>query len=283
VILAVAPRHLGDGVMALPAMRALAELGPLRIDGPRWAADLYRDVPQVERGAPHTAVLFRPSLGAAWRARRIPRRVGTPTDARGWLLTDPVAPGVHTRDTYAALVAAVGGRVSGGPTWASRDSDPQVDVPADHVGLNPLSASGRVRSWPGFPDLAARLAGPVVWYAGPGEEAAIAELAGRQPIRAGWSLPAFARALRRCRVFVSVDTGAAHFAAACGVPTVVVHGSTAPEGSGPWGAEAVRGPPVPCAPCYRRSCAVDRHRPPCFEGEGILRDVLARLRARGAA
>nr|MBA2319762.1 hypothetical protein [Deltaproteobacteria bacterium] len=44
-ILAVAPRHLGDGVMALPALAALARVGDLVIRAPAWGATLYRDVP----------------------------------------------------------------------------------------------------------------------------------------------------------------------------------------------------------------------------------------------
>jgi ADP-heptose:LPS heptosyltransferase len=275
-LLAVAPRHLGDGVMALPAMHALARVAPLRIDGPRWATDLYRDVPQDRSGPPpDAAVLFAPSLGAALRVRRLRRRIGTPTDLRGWLLTDPVAPGVHPRDTFAALASAAGARAEGPPAWRVRDSDPTVDVPDGHVGLVPLSASGAVRAWPGFRALADRVRGPVVWYAGPGEEAAIAAIAGRDPIRAGLSLPAFARALARCRALVSVDTGAAHFAAAAGARTVVVFGSTAPESSAPWGAEAVRGDPLPCAPCHRRRCALDR--PRCFDGDHLLPALLERL------
>ena len=68
------------------------------------------------------------------------------------------------------------------------------------------------------------------------------------------SLPAFAAALRRCAVFVSNDSGAAHFARACGVPTVVVHGSTTARRTGPAGAVPVEGPDLPCRPCYRKSC-----------------------------
>ncbi len=273
MLLAVAPRHLGDGVMALPAMMALAALGPLRIDGPRWAADVYRDVPQAAVPAPAVAVLFPPSLRAAWAARRIPRRVGTPTDLRGWLLTDRVEPGVHTRDTYAALAAAVGAVAHGGPVWRRRPTDPLPEVRADHVGLNPLSASGAVRQWPHFRALADAIRGPVVFYAGPGEEAAVARIAGSHPVRAGLPLPAFAGALASCRLFVSVDTGAAHFAAATGTKVVVVYGSTAPGSTGPWGAAAARGEALPCAPCYRRACALDR--PRCFERPGLLDELVA--------
>src|SRR5690606_38407840 len=51
-IAARAPNHLGDGVMALPALEALARLGDLTIHAPRWGEALYRDLPArvVPRG-----------------------------------------------------------------------------------------------------------------------------------------------------------------------------------------------------------------------------------------
>lgn len=277
MIVARAPNHLGDGVMALPAMHALSRLGHLVISAPRWGPELYRDVAAavIPRGtlpACDAAVLFSPSFRAAWQARRAKRRIGTPTDHRSWLLTDAVSGGVHQRETYARLAAALGAVATGEPAYAVRPDDPHVDVPPDHVGLNPVSVSGPVREWPGFAALAARLTGPVVVYGGPGEQARVAPLAGGHLTRIGLSLPAFARALTRCRLFVSNDSGAAHFARACGARTLVIYGSTAPEHSGPAGAEAIVGPRPPCAPCRGRWCPHDRE---CFHVSP--EDVLARL------
>lgn len=282
-IAARAPNHLGDGVMALPALEALARRGALTIYAPPWAADLYRDVPA--RLAPRgpmkgdVAVLFAPSLRAAREARGIPRVVGTPTDHRRWLLTDVVTEGPHRRDTYRRLAEAVGARVQGPPRWTVRPDDPRPELPAGHVGLNAVSVSGAVREWPGFLALADRLGQPVVFYGGPGEEARVAAVAGPFPRAVGLSLPAFAGALQRCAVFVSVDSGAAHFAAAGGVPTVVVHGSTASEGTGPagsFGVEPAAGPA--CRPCYRQRC---RYGLECFDipVEAVVERVREVLRA----
>ena len=73
-----APDHLGDGVMALPAIRALAAAGPIRVYAPRWGAELYAglEVLQVDvRPDAPVGVLFKPSFGAAWRWRSSwPRR-----------------------------------------------------------------------------------------------------------------------------------------------------------------------------------------------------------------
>ncbi len=129
------------------------------------------------------------------------------------------------------------------------------------MGLNPVSVSGAVREWPGFGALAARLDRPVVFYGGPGEEERVGAIANGAEQRVGLSLPGFARSLRQCAAFVSNDSGAAHFARACGVPTVVVFGSTTASRTGPAGAVAVEGPPVHCRPCYKQRC---RHAYECY-------------------
>ncbi len=259
-----APNHLGDAVMALPALRALAAAGPLEVQGPAWLASLVEGWAAwgPPRGLPRgtdLAVLFAPSLRAAWQARRASRRIGTPTDHRGWLLTHPVRAEVHRADTYAALARAAGASPEGAPVLELHGPGPEV--PRGHIGVNPV-VRDPTRAWPGFTALLGGWARdaprPVVVYGGPGEERAVAAIAGGWPTHVGLPLPAFAAALARCAVFVSNDSGAAHFARAHGVPTVVVYGSTSPASTGPAGARAVRGPPVRCAPCYRARCPFSR-------------------------
>lgn len=256
-VAARAPNHLGDGVMALPALHALARLGALTIHAPPWGPDLYAEVEAtvVPRGPmdADVAVLFAPSLRAAWEARRCRRVVGTQTDFRSALLTEAVDEATHRSETYVALARAAGAEPSGAPVYGVRGV--AADVPRGHVGLNPLSKGGVTREWTGFADLAARLARPVVFYAGPGEGERLDAVSGGFPRVVGASLPDFAATLARCAVFVSNDSGAAHFARACGVPTVVVHGSTSAARTGPAGALGLESP-VPCHPCYRPRCAV---------------------------
>ncbi len=248
--------------MALSAMRALAELGTLTIYAPPWGGALYRDLPAAvaPRGvmAPaDAAILFPPSFRAALEGRRCQRRVGVAADFRRWLLTDVVEPGPHRADTYRRLAATVGAHATGEPRFAARLGDPRPEVPRGHVGLNPISVSGDTVQWGGFRALAARLDRPLVFYGGPGEEAGVGAVASGRLQRVGLSLPAFAASLERCAVFVSNDSGAAHFARACGVPTVVVFGSTAPARTGPSGAVVVEGPKLPCRPCYAKACHRD--------------------------
>ncbi len=247
-----APDHLGDGVMALATVRAIAGLGPVEVHAPRWGEDLYEGLTVRAAEAPpagEVGVLLKPSFGAAWRWRHLPRRVGLAVNGRGPLLSDPVAePAGHRREGYAAVARALGAH---GADGAYRHRGEAPDVPEGHVGLNPWSPSPTVR-WPHFRQLADRLDRPAVFYAGPGEGAAVRSIAGPHPVIEGLALPAFAAALDRCAVFVSNDSGAAHFAAACGTRVVVVHGSTEATLTGV--GEAVDGGPLWCRPCYRKWC-----------------------------
>ena len=132
-----APNHLGDGVMALPAMHALAALGDLTIYAPRWGNDLYRQVraailPRGDMAPADVAVLFSPSFRAAWQARRCRRRIGIATDVRSLLLTDRIRPQRHMADTYRSLVEPVGGEVTGKPQWGILDEGQPSDVPGSH-------------------------------------------------------------------------------------------------------------------------------------------------------
>jgi ADP-heptose:LPS heptosyltransferase len=253
-----APDHLGDGVMALPAITALAAAHRVQIHVPRWGVELYQGFPVVPSGhSPEgeVGVLLKPSFGAAWRWRHLPRRVGLSVNHRRVLLTDPVPPPRgHRRAGFAAVAQHLGVEVEGMPRYLPRGQAPPL--PRDYVGLNPWSPSPTVR-WPYFRELALRLRASgqeVVFFCGPGEQDSVAALAEGFPLLAGLKLPDFAAALENCRLLISNDSGAAHFAAACGVPVRMIHGSTGPEQTGV--GEAVEAERLWCQPCYRKSCPI---------------------------
>jgi len=61
--------------------------------------------------------------------------------------------------------------------------------------------------------------------------------------------------LRTCHLLVTNDTGTMHLAAALGVPTVSIFGSTEPVLTGPLGDQhTVIRHQVPCSPCFKREC-----------------------------
>ena len=245
--------------MALPAIYALAARFPVQIHAPRWGRELYPDQAVLPCDASPTGdigVLFKPSFGAAWRWRHLPRRIGLSTSLRGWLLTDPVPePTGHRRMGYAAVAAALQTETLPLPGWSWRgEAAPLPGGTLLPIGLNPWSPSLTVR-WPHFRALADQLVAsgyPVVFFCGPGEEAAVRQIAGSHPLLAGLSLADFAATLQGCALFLSNDSGAAHFAAACGARVHVIHGSTGAARTGV--GEPLQGPGRFCQPCYRKSC-----------------------------
>ena len=97
---------------------------------------------------------------------------------------------------------------------------------------------------------------PVRVYCGPGEEERARALVPGAELLPALPLGDLAGALQRCRVMVSNDSGVAHFAGACGVRMVVVHGSTTAARTGIASATALEGPEIECRPCYRKRCDI---------------------------
>ena len=64
--------------------------------------------------------------------------------------------------------------------------------------------------------------------------------------------------LRSADLLVTNDTGPMHLAAAVGTRVVAIFGSTSPTWTGPCGGgHRVLTEPVPCAPCFQRTCEID--------------------------
>ncbi len=73
----------------------------------------------------------------------------------------------------------------------------------------------------------------------------------------GTSLGEAMALIRRCRFFVSNDSGLMHVGAALGVPTVAIFGSTNPIATGPRGKWArIVKRDYDCAPCLRPECKI---------------------------
>lgn len=104
--------------------------------------------------------------------------------------------------------------------------------------------------------------------------ARVVNLAGKTALRELMCL------LALCDVLLSNDTGPAHAAAALGTPLVIPFGSTSPELTGPGlpgnMLHAFLRNPVPCAPCFRRTCGIDFR---CMTGIPVSRVVESLLAA----
>lgn len=139
----------------------------------------------------------------------------------------PDSPAAHATDFYLAQVGAAGGAA------------PRIALPREDCGfaaIHPFSGSPR-KNWPRerFAEVAARLALPVEWIAGPEED-----LPGARRFA---DLGALARWLAGASVYLGNDSGITHLAAACGAPVVAVFGPTDPAVWAPRGrVEVVRQP-----------------------------------------
>ena len=266
------PDHLGDGVLALPAVRALCELGALTIEGPTWAPLLYRHLlPARPPVAPaDLSVLLKPSFSAAWRALRQghPRRIGLATDLRRLLLTTAVPQGDgHRQADLDAVARAAGAVPQGAPRLPLVEAD-FAGAPALRPGtvlMLPGSGSGDAVEWQGYRALADALteAGrPVAFAGGPAEEDRWPALAGSHPVLPTLSIGAFGATAVRAAAVVGNDSGLTHLAAAArrgaGLDVAAVHvvcGGTDPARTAAPGATAwAHLPSPPCWPCYRKSC-----------------------------
>jgi ADP-heptose:LPS heptosyltransferase len=77
------------------------------------------------------------------------------------------------------------------------------------------------------------------------------------------SLPELMAVLSLADLVICTDTGVMHLAAALEAPVLALFGPTAPNRTGPYGQlEHVLINPVPCRPCFRRTCP----NPRCLHG-----------------
>jgi len=225
---------------------------------------------------------------------RIPIRAGYNSDARGWLLTHSVQrtreiKTVHQTRYYLEMVKALG--CADIPVEvqleARKKSDPPVEAILDRyaidrevllIGLAPGATYGAAKKW--FPErfaaVADRLADDrparILLFGSAADQAStdrvrqharhpVIDLAGKTTLREAIAVMA------RCHIFISNDSGLMHVAAALGVPTVAIFGSTNPVTTGPVGRRTVIvRRDAPCSPCLKTSCPTDFR---CMEQLGV--------------
>lgn len=263
------------------------------------------------------AILFQNAFEAALLSfmAGIPRRYGYATDGRGWLLSDPVEKGSRTAQRhqvsyYLDLLRPLGvPPVPAEPRLflteqEERAMDDRLAGWGIHagdvlIGLNPGSTYGGAKRW--LPERFAEAINRVARDVGPpggrvrvaivgakGEEdlgRAIADrlavpalvLSGQTTIRELMAV------VKRCRLFLTNDTGPMHVAAAFGVPVVAIFGPTDHRTTSPVGPDhAILREPVECAPCLLRECPIDHRCMTRVTVERVSEAVSHQLRARHA-
>ena len=286
-----APNHLGDLVMALPALaavpaadvivpRGLAELMTLaRDDGniipfERGRAGFIRAVRAVRRRNRRSGVLLTPSFSSALMLQLggVGERRGSDTDRRRILLTDAVPlDRIRGRPRVLSYIELVTGSAPERPpapslqvteelreTWWRIAGVPKQPIVGIFPGSNAPSRRWEPRR---FAELAQALSADghrVVVFGGPSELAITAEVAGAHAMDLGGrtSLAVLAAALGECQILVSNDSGPLHLAAAVGTRTLSLLGAGDPRETGVIGAAhtLLRHPELPCVPCVRNEC-----------------------------
>lgn len=211
----------------------------------------------------------------------VPLRVGYAADSRRPLLNLAVSgrrslTGLHTVFYYLGLLQALGGiDAFTPPTLYLREfemANAAQLLPSGRpdtgpwVGLSPGAAYGPAKRWPPehFAALGRELArefGARLVLLGGLEESPAAQLVkerlglpvlnlvGKTDLRQALGV------LSRLKLLITNDSGLMHAAAALKVPLVALFGSTDPAATGPFTDRAtVLHHPLPCAPCFQRTC-----------------------------
>jgi heptosyltransferase II len=219
----------------------------------------------------------------------VPQRIGYATDGRRWMLTSSMKPASETRhqvDYYLDLVKMVAAGSAPPSIEISATGEERTEarrlletegIPAGSpfLVLNPGAAYGSAKRW--YSDRFARVANTLsselrlcVALIGSEAERSIAvevaaQITGRTAVLNGkTSLETLIGVLSESSLMITNDSGPMHMAAALGVPTVAVFGSTDEQVTAPYGAHTrIVKRAVECSPCLLRECPID-HR--CMTG-----------------
>jgi len=302
--LVIQTAFLGDVVLTTPLLTRLAERhGPVDVLVTPAAGALLEGHPAVRQvlrydkrgrdaGWPRLWRLGRTLRAAAYERvylphrsvrsaalallSRAPQRIGFGDAPAAWSYTVRVSP--TAGHETARLAALAGPGPTPAPTLALTTAErdrarrwlEEQGIREAFTALAPGSVWATKR-WPGYPDLAARLAGPVVVIGGPEDAAAAAEIRARDPERirsaAGvLRLRDSAAVIERAAVLVTNDSAPLHLAGAVGTRVVAIFGPTVPAfGFGPTGSRdrIVEVPTLPCRPCSPHGpmvCPLGHHR-----------------------
>ncbi len=318
---------IGDSIMSIPAMREVRRIFPeshitlhtrswleglfsnasfiddiISFEKNRWpAVDVYDNVTFLRDEGFDLAILLPNSFESALTAflSGITVRVGYNKDARGLLLTHPVAVPEwknrrHEVFYYLNLIGETERRLLGRDTVAAASPDISLEItePRKEAAREILIAAGadlskqtvllgvgstnsNAKRWPA--DRYARLADElqtelgtnVVLVGSAGDSEVADQVAGLAKIRplslvGKTNVAEAAAVLSVANLLISNDMGLAHVAPAVGTRSIVIFGPTNVATTSPFSSLAsIIRHDVPCSPCMLRECPID-HR--CMTG-----------------
>lgn len=211
----------------------------------------------------------------------ISRLIGYGRSGRSLLLARAIAAPAesparrHQAYRYLHLATSVGADDSRAAEWMARPSPPRSLTKSGeewHLGICPGAEYGNAKRYPieryaeavsllraRFPERSIR----VSVYGSPaekdiGENLISLVAAPRANLAGSTSIAGLVEELRTCHLLATNDTGTMHLAAALGVPTVAIFGSTDPTLTAPLGeGHEVVQDKVDCNPCFLRECPID--------------------------
>jgi heptosyltransferase-2 len=233
------------------------------------------------------AILFQNAFDAAIIAYLggVKNRVGFDSDGRGILLTHAIKRTdeifkAHQIEYYLSILKALG--------LEAESRDPVIHISEDNlvkadkilkkrginnddfvIGFAPGAIFGNAKRWPPerfaeIGDLAAQRWGAKTIIIGSKKEkyigSVVAGLMRHNPIDfcGITSLEEAIAIINRCNFFLSNDSGLMHVAAALGVPTLAIFGSTDHIATGPRGPKTkIVKHDIDCAPCLKQECPTD--------------------------
>jgi ADP-heptose:LPS heptosyltransferase len=278
-----APNHLGDLVMALPALQqakpdaVVAPKGLTRLlELAGWRAipfeTHFKTAQRMRSERFRRGITFTPAFSSAvlLKLGGVRERRGTDTDKRGFLLTSRVDAKLlaHTHRASVYWLLATGELPLERPV-------PSLPIPAalkqEFLKLLPAApVQMRIGVFPGsnaparrwapqrFAELVRNLTdAQVVVFGGPDEVDLTRQVAGDVAIDLGGrtTLPVLAAGLASCDLVISNDSGPLHLAAAAGTATISFWGAGDPARTGPpHGHIVLRDRRLPCLECVKNQC-----------------------------
>jgi heptosyltransferase-2 len=258
---------------------------------PSGLSDWTRIARSIRAGGFELALLLPNSFESALMMflARVPQRVGYATDARSWMLTNSVKPAGGARHQvyyYLDLVKIVAAGSTQPSIEISATAEERAEARsllraegitpgAPFLVLNPGAAYGSAKRWDAerfalVADTLSRELQVSVVLIGSEAERGVAEevrsqIAGKTVVLNGkTSLETLIGVLSESSLVITNDSGPMHIAAALGVPTVAIFGSTDEKVTAPCGARTrIVKRDVECSPCLLRECPID-HR--CMTG-----------------
>ncbi len=272
--------------------------------------ELIRVIGLIRRQTFDLAILFQNAIEAALLAYfgGVRFRVGYNTDGRGIFLTNRIIRSdeilkAHHIEYYLYILRAMG--------WEAINRDPTVHVSEEYVkkarmllnskrikpedfliGFSPGAIFGEAKRWP--VDRFAKIGNWAVerWNSkvlvmGSRKEKKICDLLSYSMNHSSFNLcgqTTLAEAIgfiSQCDFFVTNDSGLMHIAAALGVPTLAIFGSTDPLATGPRGPKTrIVKHEIECAPCLKPVCPKDFRCMLSIEPEEVWKEMV-KLREGG--